>query len=280
MIPAVGPGSVHERALSHVAGLSSGPPIDPRLRVTVNFHPDRPTRDGLLVVEALARDGTYRTQFVTGTSNGGLTAYPGGDRWHWEHSLFAGAYDDEPAELRPVYGTLDFRRDPMGGAPRFGSAHLRLRVDALRRATFCHPDSHLSPTDFGVADRMGLVVLAEANPPTDPLDDYVEAHVHGPLVLARDVEALVLDPSHRGTEVETAAGRLGCAVEWHPGFRLTTGELGRHADYRGARFVALGAELAVDGALDPRVLGVAWRSRRHDVQDLKRVWHLLARWGR
>jgi hypothetical protein len=104
--------------------------------------------------------------------------------------------------------------------------------------------------------------------------------VHGPLVPARDAEALVLDPSHRGTAVEAAARRLGCAVEWHPGFRLTAAELARHEDYRGARFVALGTDLAVDGVLDPRVLGVAWRSGRHDVQDLKRVWHLLARWGR
>ena len=62
----------HGRALRHVGDRSVGPPLDPRLRVTVNFHPDRPARDGLLVVEALARDGFYRSQFVTGTSNGGL----------------------------------------------------------------------------------------------------------------------------------------------------------------------------------------------------------------
>ena len=33
-----------------------------------------------LAVQALAEDGAYRSQFVTGTSNGGLTAHPGGDR--------------------------------------------------------------------------------------------------------------------------------------------------------------------------------------------------------
>jgi hypothetical protein len=278
----VGPGSTgppHERALRHVAALAGGPPLDGRLRVTVNFHPDRPTRDGRLVVEALADEGVYRSQFVTGTSNGGLTAHPGGDRWHWEHRMFGGAYDDEPAELRPVYGTLDFRRDPTGGARRFGSAHLRLRAAVLQRSTFCYPDSHLSPTAFGVAERMDLVARAEADQWPDPLDSYVEAHVHGGVRLAEDVEALVLDPSHRGTDVEAAARRVGCAVEWHPGFRLTVTDLRRHPDYRGPRYVELGTELAVDGVLDPRVLGVAWRSGRHDVQDLKRVWHLLARHG-
>jgi hypothetical protein len=272
--------SAIERAVRHVAGLSAGPPVDPRLRVTVNFHPDRPTRDGLLVVESLVRDGAYRSQFVTGTSNGGLTAHAGGDRWQWERRLFGGAYDDEPAESRPVYGTLDFRTDPVGGAPRFGSAHLRLGAGVLARTTFCHPDSVFGPTDFGVAERMGLVAVAEASAPDDPLDDYVEAHVHGPVRFAEDVEAVVLDPAHRGTDVESAARRLGCRVEWHPGFRLLAADLPRHGGYRGPRYCALGARIAVDGVLDPRALGDAWRSGNHDDQDLKRVWHLLARFGR
>jgi uncharacterized protein DUF3626 len=270
----------HERALRHVADRSAGPPIDARLRVTINFHPDRPTRDGRLVLAAIAADGAYLSQFATGTGNGGLTAHPGGDRWHWEQRMFGGAYDDAPARLRPVYGTLDFRRDPVGGAPRFGSAHLRLRREVVARCTFCYPDSYLSPTAFGVAERMGLVERAAADEWPDPLDSYVEAHVHGPVRPARDAEAVVLDPSHRGTAVEAAARRLGCAVEWHGGFRLTVAELRRHPDYRGPRYVELGAELAVDGVLTPSVLGAAWRSGRYDDQDLKRVWHLLARLGR
>jgi hypothetical protein len=34
--------------------------------------------------------------------------------------------------------------------------------------------------------------------PFDVLDDYLEAQVHGPLRIPADVEAVVLDPSHRG----------------------------------------------------------------------------------
>ena len=278
MRAASGAGNPHDRALSHVASLSSGEPIDRSLRVTLSFHPDRVWR-GVPILRALADAGEYRSQFVTGTSNGGLTAHPGGDRWRWESRIFAGAYDDAPAGARPTYGALDFRRRPAGAAPRFGSAHLRLTEETLDRSTFCYPDSVFEPAHFGVAQRMSLIALAEADR-QDALDDYIEAQVHGPVLLARDVEALVLDPCFRGTDVERLADELGCSVEWHHGFRLSVEELGRHPDYRGPEVVALGAEIAVDGHLDARVVGAAVRTGRHDPQALKRVWHHVARFGR
>ncbi|MET8090671.1 DUF3626 domain-containing protein [Micromonospora sp. NPDC005220] len=57
-------------------------------QLTVNFHPDRLCVDGRTVAAALFEDGVYRSQFVTGISNGGLTAYPGGDRDRWEQRMF------------------------------------------------------------------------------------------------------------------------------------------------------------------------------------------------
>ena len=135
-----------------------------------------------LVLDAMAEDGVYHSQFVTGTSNGGLTAHPGGDRWRWESRIFGGAYDEATAHERPVYGALNFRRQPVGAAPRFGSAHFRLTAQALTRTTFCYPDSFLEPSDFGVAARMGLIELALADR-QDDLDDYIEAQVHGPVQL-------------------------------------------------------------------------------------------------
>ncbi|MEV5974068.1 DUF3626 domain-containing protein [Streptomyces sp. NPDC051921] len=257
-------------ALAHVSARATGGPLDPSLRVTLNFHPT--------FLGRLADEGVYRSQFVTGTSNGGLTAHPGGDRWRWESRIFGGAYDDAPAHERPVYGALDYRRRPYGAAHRFGSAHLRLTPATLARTTFCYPDSVMEPEDFGVAERMALVALAEADG-LDALDDCVEAHVHGPVEIGRDVEALVLDPSFRGTEVEAAARALPCPVEWHGGFRLSVGELRRHPEYRGPEYVELGAEIAVDGWLDPRTVQEAAESGRYDRQDVKRVWHLLARFG-
>ncbi|MEU8980807.1 DUF3626 domain-containing protein [Streptomyces sp. NPDC048309] len=265
------------RALRHVAARSRGPALDPTLRVTLNFHPDRLVR-GLPILEALAQDGTYRSQFVTGTSNGGLTAHPGGDRWRWESRIFGMAYDTAPAHERPVYGGLNFRRQRVGASPRFGSSHFRMTGEALRRATFCYPDSAAEPCEFGVADGMSLIALAEADD-RDALDDYIEAQVHGQVVLARDMEALVLDASYRDTHVEAAARRLPCPVEWHPGYRLSVEELSRHPDFRGPRFVELGARIAEDGHLDPRIIGSAAATGHHDPQDLKKVWHCLARFG-
>jgi hypothetical protein len=269
--------AARERALRHVTELSSGRPLDPALRVTLNFHPDR-TAQGKPILEALAESGVYVSQFVTGTSNGGLTAFPGGDRWRWESRIFGGAYDDAAAWERPVYGALNFRRKPVGAAPRFGSAHFRLAAHTPARTTFCYPDSCVDPSDFGVADRMGLIELALADR-QDALDDYIEAQVHGQVRLDRDVEALVLDPCYRGTDVEEAARRLPCPVEWHPGFRLTVGELCRYPAYRGQEYVDLGARIAVDGLLDARIVGDAVRAGRYDPQAVKKVWHCLARFG-
>lgn len=264
-------------ALRHVAALSSGPVLDPGLRITLNFHPDRLSA-GRPILRALARDGVYHSQFVTGTGNGGLTAHPGGDRWRWESRIFGGRYDDAAPAERPVYGALNFRRQVVGAAPRFGSAHLRLTGPALDRATFCYPDSAAEPTDFGVAAGTHLLALAEADE-QDALNDYIEAQVHGGVRLDRDVEALVLDAAYRGTDVETAARLLPFPVEWHPGYRLTLPELRRHGAYRGPEYAELGARIAEKGVVDPRIIGDAARTGRYAIQDLKMVWHTLARFG-
>lgn len=273
----------HERAIAHVDGLATGPELDPAMRVTLNFHPDRAATAGVSVLAALAADGVYLSQFATGTSNGGLTAHPGGDRRRWESRIFGGAYDEADPRERPVYGGLDFRRRGRrrghGAAPRFGSAHFRLTAQAAARSTFCYPDSAAEPTRFGTARRMGLIELARADRARDRLDDYIEAHVHGPVSLARDVEALVLDPCYRGTEVEAEAERLPCRIEWHGGFRLAAAAMAAHPDYRGPEIVELGARIAVGGMLNPKIIGDAAGTGEHDPQALKRVWHHLARFG-
>jgi hypothetical protein len=273
----------YSEALAHVAGAADGDPADPSWRVTLHFHPDRLV-GGAPILERMARDGVYRSQFETGMSNGGLTAHPGGDRWRWESRMFGGVYDDGPPASRPKYGSLNFRHRRIGGSPRFGSAHLRLTAGTLARATFCYPDSASEPAHFGIATRMSsLVKLAEADD-RDPLDDYIEAHVHGPIDIATDVDALVLDPCYRGSAVEEAASRLGCPVEWHGGFAVTADAFlanpgYRGPGYRGPEFARLGASLAGGGALTARLIGDASRAARHDEQALKRVWHYVARFG-
>lgn len=267
-----------ERAIAHVTALAAGEPADPSWRVTLHFHPDRLV-GGSQILQAMTKDGAYRSQFETGTSNGGLTAYPGGDRWRWESRIFAAAYDSGPAVSRPKYGALNFRGRLVGGSPRFGSAYLRLAAHTLARTTFCYPDSFFEPGHFGIVSRLSaLVALAEADD-TDPLDDYIEAQVHGIIDLSGDVEALVLDPCYRGTTVESAARCLPCPVRWHGGFTLAAAQLHRHRGYRGQEFASLGVSLARDGRLDARIIGDAARTGRYDEQALKRVWHYVARFG-
>ncbi|GAA2166083.1 DUF3626 domain-containing protein [Pedococcus bigeumensis] len=271
-----------EAAVTHVESRALGAPVDPALRVTLNFHPDR-QQDGTPILRAMARDGRYRNQFETGTGNGGLTAHPGGHRWFWEQRIFGGAYDEAPAGERPKYGALNHRRWSVGGAPRFGSAHLRLAPHTLARTTFCYPDSVYQPEHFGTAAHLDLTTAADhdwESGVTEDLDSYVEAHVHGVIDLTTDVEALVLDPVYRGTSVESDAATLPCEVEWHDGFRLDLATVRAHPDYRGAHIVAVAEEVAVDERLDPAVIGVAVAAGGHDPQDLKKVWHHLARFGR
>jgi hypothetical protein len=237
------------RDLARIAAVlaAAGADADPAMLVaataaaaplTINFHPDRLLADGRPVARALLDEGVYRTQFEARISNGGLTAYPGGDRDRWEQALFAGAYQAAgvaPAE-RPRYGGLNLMRWRNGACPRLGSCHLQLRPAAKARATLLFGDSAAHPTEISLADAFAPVLapllehlasgdgalgrggfgIAEfvagvldgdaaagsglfAPAMTNTLDDYVEAHVHGAVRLGTDVEALVADPSFAGT---------------------------------------------------------------------------------
>ncbi|WP_219419528.1 DUF3626 domain-containing protein [Pseudonocardia nigra] len=292
-----------------------------RARVTLNFHPDRLLADSRTVVVALDADGRYRSQFETGLSAGSLTAVPGGDRDGWEQVLFGGAYRDRWVD-RPCYGGLNLLAHPDGACPRFGSCHLRLRAAVLDRCTFCAGDSHLGPVDVGtlaafepvlaalveaaaagvvLGSRVDLPALArllltgERPPgtgvvPGRALDDYVEAQVHGGVDLTTDVEAVVADPSFRGTDVgarlERLAARRGLPLEWHPGFELAADAV--PPEFRGPAVAdfALRVQRAfgVPGAaLDAALLGRTAAALPRDpetLQLLKRLWHVLVAFGR
>lgn len=243
--------------------------------VTLQFQPDWPHRAGK-VIESMAADRHYRSQFVTGISNGGLTALSHGDRWRWESRLFAGRYDDAPPSCRPVYGAWNRRADPRGGATRFGSSYVRLRPEAVSRSTFCFPDSVHEPEDVGNATLLPHLCWMADESGFDYLDEYVEAHVHGPVCFGADVDALVLDPCFIGTDVEEAAEQLGCRIEVHSGFRASPDDF--DPKYRGAHIVDLARSLGDE--LTPKMIGDAARAGVHPAQSIKQVWHYLARCGR
>lgn len=258
----------------------SGSPVSRDMRICVHFHPDHRSADGRTALESILDSRRYLSQFVTGTSNGGLTAHPGGDRWRWESELFDGAYDDAPPVDRPVYGALAVDDDHYGPSPRFGSCYLRLRRSVVDRTTFAYPDSALRPAAFGVAEQMGLAPLLRHAPMSDPLDRYIEAHVHGGITVPGDVEALVIDPAYRDTIGVTSAVTRGIPVEHHGGYALDVETLTEQVKYRGPEIAEAARRLGIDGPVTPPDLARARRSGTIDPQMLKLLWHCLARYGR
>lgn len=286
--------SARERIAHATAGRWSNQEVDelaPALvragRITLNFHPDRPTMLGVTVAEGLRRRGRYVSQFVTGASNGSRSAVGGGERAGWEQRLFADAYgDDASADERPVYGSLDLLLDPHGGSPRFGSCFVVLRPHVVSRTTFCVGDSHTGPIDVGTADEplaliaglveqavdgrllgrsLGVDSLCDAvagrlpsHPPDRELDGYVEAQVHGGVELRSDVERIVLDPSFVGTDVEdhlrASADELGFELAWHAGSTLAVDAV--PSDFRGPTMPSLARRAAGDRSqLDAAAIG-------------------------
>jgi hypothetical protein len=263
------------------AGAATSDPSDLRLltmigRLTVNFHPDRVARSGLTVAEGMAGTGRYVSQWVTGISNGGRSAFAGGDRHRWEKKLFAHAYADaDPSKVEfPNYGAWDLLGDPHRGSPRFGSCFLVLSDHVRERATICVGDSHAGPTDIGTfdtawcvlaalaeqaehgsllgtpVDRRGVLDLlndppANAGPRRD-LDHYVEMQVHGGIDLRTDVDSIVLDPSFHNTEVHHAVTELSerydVEVGWHAGSELQS--IRSRTDFRGPTMPDVGARAA------------------------------------
>lgn len=271
-------GSLIVRAIDCVNEKSQGTPLTSACSITINFHPDVMHED-TSVLSMLLHDGIYHSQFETAIGSGSLSAHAGGRRWNWESAMFCGVYDSANPELRPKYGALNYKKLKAGAAPRFGSAHLRLKPHVLSRATFAYPDSHLDPVDFGTQNRMRLIAFADANKAgLDILDDYIEAHVHGILHIERDVDALVLDPSFRNTPIESVARKLPCAIEWHDGFKLTTSRYADWLAYRGKAVADFLEHLCNNGDILPATLS-QYRDHSVDAQIIKKAWHCLARFG-
>ena len=272
--------SAVSKAIETVKAKSGGGDASISHDVTINFHPDRYTSSNIPLLLAIAKDGYLKSQFETQTSNGGLTAYKGGDRWLWEQRIFGGAYDNADNCFRPKYGALNYKNDEMGAAPRFGSAYFKLRPHTLERTTFCYPDSYYNPRDFAISDNLDTLITKARSTPADLLDDYIEAHVHGVISLHDDIESIVLDPIYRESQVHEYASQLDIPIEWHSGFQLSVEEMSRYPDYRGLAFIELAQKVAPKGMLDVKLLGTAVNEYGFEEQDIKKIWHYLARFGR
>jgi Protein of unknown function (DUF3626) len=126
------------------------------------------------------------------------------------------------------------------------------------------------------------------------LDTGLEAQVHGPIDLQRDVERLVADPAFSGTPTGDCLNELSrkfCfPLDWHVGFRLSARDV--PGAFRGPAVSKLARRIAGDGVVDAAVIGAAQRSLRLCPEDwrdwgtpddtlehLKQLWHVLVHYG-
>lgn len=236
------------RALQHVARRKPGSELKTRARqyvrrfmpvgsgrlaivagpLTINFHPDRPTRDGLSAIESIRLSGRIQSQFESGTSNGFGLEEKGAVRVLREASLFGGAYDHAPAHQRPKYGAINLFDNPRGGWPRFGSSYWTLDPCIADRCTVTIPGSHSSRAWSGRCTELAELLpvaqdgsaAASVRRRFQLIDGPVELQIHGEIMLGRDVIGVVLDPSFRKTAIEESAVRVaaafGIAMSWTP----------------------------------------------------------------
>jgi hypothetical protein len=127
------------------------------------------------------------------------------------------------------------------------------------------------------------------------LDTQIEAQVHGPIDLRRDVEMLVADPSFATTTtgeiLRELAQNYDVPLRWHCGFWLPVRNVPEH--FRGPEMLRLAQRIAgSDGAIDAAVIGMAaaslyeqpeawsdWGTSAEALQHLKQLWHVLVHYG-
>jgi hypothetical protein len=201
----------------------------------------------------------------------------------------------------------------------------------LSRCTFTWGDSHEGPEHVGTIGRFEAVLAAwleavdtsgsalgvagldvatlihrlssagslrhsrASRPPGRALDDYIEAQAHGSIDLARDVEALIVDPAFDDTETGehllAIAARYRIPLRRHAGFVLRPAEV--PSDFRGPRMPELAKRISSGPEFDAATLGRAaqslireptkwqdWGTAAETWQHIKQLWHVLVRFGR
>ena len=126
------------------------------------------------------------------------------------------------------------------------------------------------------------------------LDTGIEAQIHGPIDMERDVERLVVDPAFAGTQtgdsLKELCRRYAIRLDWHVGFRLAVRDV--PDEFRGPAIPRLARKIAGDGVVDAAVIGAAqaslqlqpdewgnWGSHEEILQHLKQLWHVLVHFG-
>ena len=127
------------------------------------------------------------------------------------------------------------------------------------------------------------------------LDTGVEAQIHGPIALDRDVETLVAEPTFAYTPIGQSlvelADKYGFDLQWHCGFRLAVRDV--PDDFRGPAMPKIAERIAGrNGTLDAAVIGRAAASLHHEPEQwsewggyidvlrlFRQLWHVLVHFG-
>lgn len=297
--------------------------------ITINFHPDRFSGNGKTIMENLVEQGLYHGQFHTGTTNGGKTAFIGGDRFLWEQRLFNNAYPDDSTE-RPKYGALNVFRYLDGASVRFGSCFFTLKKEIVNRCTFSYGDSSTNPTTLCTSDTFAgilvdlfkdiqnngkllnqivsteqeaLAVLMNKSSKIKNLgrnlDQCIETHIHGDIVLGEDMEDFYMDESFQQTifseQAEGLCRRYGITLKWIPKRQMDIDDIGDL--FRGPMIPKLAKKIdcilgCSQGFIHASLIGQASRDSTlksgnwNDIgneselfQYLKQLWHTVGYFG-
>jgi len=265
--------------------------------VTLNFHPDRFSNNGKTIIENLIEQGQYHGQFRTGTTNGGRSAYAGGDRFLWEQRIFFDAYPNDAVD-RPKYGALNVFKYIDGASMRFGSCFFSLKNETISRCTFAYGDSSTNPETLCTGDTFegilsGLLseylntgkaldkvlshsskreVLAILLNPCEEMKDVgrnldycIETHIHGDIHLDKDIESLYVDGSFQktliGERAEQLCKKYGIALFWIPKRQVNIDTIG--SLFRGPKIPALAERIdslfGKQGFINAELIGQASR---------------------
>jgi hypothetical protein len=300
-------------------------------RIAIHFHPDRLANNNKLVAQSILEDGKYKSQFETGISNGSVSAHQGGDRDNWEKQLYNSAFhkNDFDKTERAKYGALDIFKHMDGPAPRFGSCYFVLKKELLDRSTFTYQDSHTLPECRGTWDEFdtifcelltdlfvnklalgerdmsipqffdwletGITKERDALRIRRNLNNYIEAQIHGEILLRRDIECLVVDSSFKNCEVGEILRNISedynFPLQWGIKRELSVEET--PTDFRGPTMPSLAKIVSSDSkTFNTKSIGDAVRELKmipekwdqrgtysENLQELKLLWHVLVEYG-
>ncbi|KAJ5067237.1 hypothetical protein M0811_13107 [Anaeramoeba ignava] len=157
------------------------------------------------VLPKLVKDTHFRNLFEVGTGRGCTDQNARGG---WENNLFNNIYKDAKPHERVKYGSLNIVNDPNGvqAAAGYGDSYLVFKNVRLR-TTFASQDTSANPqlacceyythvlSEYSDAELTALMDVANGYIPwhdSSVISSYKEIQIHGPILLKRDVKAIVI----------------------------------------------------------------------------------------